>query len=116
MEIDWGFIVLVAIATVGLVQWLKGILPKAPTWIWAIAAVVLCFGLAALGTLVSRWILLAAVALAAAQLCYELILQGIPKIVGGVLNSTPGGSVETVTKTTTTSTAAEPPADPGKGP
>ena len=89
MQIDWGFIILVAIATVGLVQWIKGLLPKAPRWIWAIAAVFLAFGLSAMATYIDRWVLLAAAALAAAQLCYELIVQAIPQLVKGILAGLP---------------------------
>ncbi len=80
-SIPWGTIILIAIAAVGIVQWLKGAFKKAPTWIWAIASALLCIGLAAASTYISPWILYAAVALSFAQLCYEIIVQGIPELV-----------------------------------
>jgi hypothetical protein len=90
--IPWGTIILIAIAAVGLVQWLKGAFKKAPSWIWAIASAILCIGLAAGTFYVSAWILYAAVALSFAQLCYEIIVQGIPEIVKRLISGQPAAT------------------------
>ena len=88
--IPWSTIILIAIAIVGIVQWLKGAVKKAPSWIWAAASVLLCGGLSAAAAFVGPWVLYAAVALSFAQLCYEIIVQGIPAIVKKLI----GGGTE----------------------
>ena len=92
-SIPWNTIALTALATVGIVQWLKGALKNVPTWVWAIAAAVLCAGLAAATYYISAWILYGAVALSFTQLGYEIIVQGIPEIIkrlmAGFPSSTP---------------------------
>ena len=83
-----NFLLLMAIimvATVGLVQWLKGLLKVVPSWVWSIAAVLLSFGLAFIGGITMDFkigicALLGAISLALSQLCYEIIIQAIPHI------------------------------------
>lgn len=74
---DWGKILEISVAIVGILQWLKGLLPKAPTWVWALASAVGCLGLAAAVIYLPPWVLLGVVALAVSQLGYEAILQFI---------------------------------------
>lgn len=76
---------MVAIAVVGNVQFLKGAFKKAPSWVWSIAAVVLCVGYVALAALVGAWMLYASVALAIVQMGYEILLQGVPMLIKKLL-------------------------------
>jgi hypothetical protein len=76
---------IIMVATVGLVQWLKGLFKKAPSWVWSITAVLLSFGFSFIGGLsldlfIGVCVLLGAVSLAISQLCYEIIIQAIPHI------------------------------------
>jgi len=89
LSIPWTVIILIAVAIVGDVQWLKGIFKKAPTWVWAIVAVILCAALAAAQYYVGIWVLYAAVALSFAQLGYEIILQAIPTLILRLLKEPP---------------------------
>jgi hypothetical protein len=72
---DWKIIVSVAVAVVGLLQWIKGLLPKAPTWVWAVASAIGCIGAAAATFYLPGWVLLGMVALAVTQLGYETIVK-----------------------------------------
>lgn len=74
---EWGNVVSVAVAVVGLIQWLKGLLTKAPSWVWAVASAVGCMGVAAVVFYLPPWVLMGLVALAVAQLGYETIVQFI---------------------------------------
>jgi len=74
---NWEQVIEIAIAVVGLIEWVKGFFKKAPTWVWAIAAVVGCLGAAAVAFYLPPWVLLGIVALAIATLGYELIVQFI---------------------------------------
>ena len=74
---DWGNVVSVAVAVVGLLQWFKGLFKKAPAWVWAAASAVGCLGVAAAVFYLPPWVLMGLVALAVAQLGYETIIQFI---------------------------------------
>jgi hypothetical protein len=74
---DWGNVVSVAVAVVGLLQWFKGLFKKAPAWMWAVASAVGCMGVAATVFYLPPWVLMGLVALAVAQLGYETIVKFI---------------------------------------
>ncbi len=82
---DWAKIIPIAVAVVGLLQWLKGLLPKAPTWVWAAASAVGCLGIAAAVVYLPSWVLLGLVALAVSQLGYEIIVQFIQKKIDAIV-------------------------------
>jgi len=72
---DWKEMVCVAVAVVGILQWLKGLLPAVKPWVWAAASVVGCLGLAAAFAYLPAFVRVGVVALALAQLGYETIVQ-----------------------------------------
>lgn len=74
---EWGNVVSVAVAVVGLLQWFKGLFSKLPGWVWALASAVGCMGVAAAVFYLPPWVLMGLVALAVAQLGYETIVQFI---------------------------------------
>ena len=76
---DWGKVLIVAVAVVGLLQWLKGLLPGAPAWAWAAASAARCVAIAAATAYLPDWMLLGLVALAASQIGYEVIVQYIKR-------------------------------------
>lgn len=76
MNLDIGTWALGAVIVVGLIQWFKGMLPKAPTWVWIIASpLAAVIGSAAYGTDKIAWNALGI--LAVSQMGYELILQTV---------------------------------------
>jgi hypothetical protein len=77
-------IVLIAVAAVGITEWLKGFFKAAPTWVWGVVGIVLCFGIGILALCVSPIMLYAADAVAFMQLCYSLIVQTVPAIFKGI--------------------------------
>lgn len=74
---EWGNIIAIAVAVVGLIQWLKGLFAKLPGWVWAVASAFGCLGVAAVVFYLPPWVLMGLVALAVAQLGYETIVQFI---------------------------------------
>ena len=74
---DWTKVTEIAVAVVGLLEWVKGLLPKAPTWVWALVSAAGCLGIAAASFYLPAWVLIGLVALAVAQLGYQSIVQFI---------------------------------------
>lgn len=74
-------VMLVAFAVLGIVQHLKGLFKKAPTWVWAISAFALYFILAALYVLLPPaavvFLAIAVLSMALGQLGYEVIWQAL---------------------------------------
>jgi len=73
IKIDWLLALAVALEAAGFIQWAKGLIKPAPTWIWAAVLPLLCFGFAVAPACVH----VAALGLAFAQLGYETILKAI---------------------------------------
>jgi hypothetical protein len=100
MHVEWMMALAIAVGVVGLIQWVKGLLKTVPTWIWAVISVVACVIFAFLigateapAISIGEMIILALLAIAISQLGYEVIVQGIPALVQGLLNiisGTPG--------------------------
>jgi hypothetical protein len=98
MKIEWVAALAIAVIVVGLIQWVKGIVKaKVPTWFWALVSIVACIVLGFLvgGTQdpeisLGAMILLAGLAAAFSQLGYEVIVQGVPALVQGLLNIVSG--------------------------
>lgn len=67
------------VALVGLLQWLKGLVPGAPSWVWGIAAPILAAGWA----VAPDWARQAVGVLAVSQIGYETIIQAVKKKLGG---------------------------------
>jgi hypothetical protein len=75
MSIDWIQVIVVAIGSIGIIQWAKGVFPSAPTWVWISALPVSCLGVTAITAYLPSWVSGAIVGLAVAQLGYENIVQ-----------------------------------------
>jgi len=70
---DW---VAGGIVIVGLIQWLKGMVPKGvtiPSWVWGISAAILACG----WSVAPPWAKQAAGVLAVSQIGYETIIQSV---------------------------------------
>ena len=85
----------IAVVTVGVLQWLKGLWKKMPSQFAAALLPVICLGLGwAVGPEVSpafgMWLLLGGLAWAIGQLCYELIVQSIPALVQTAVSKAEG--------------------------
>lgn len=76
---DLGIWIGGGVTVVGLIQWFKGMAPKAPAWVWSAAAPILAVAWA----FAPDWAQRAAGVLAISQVGYETIIQGIKKRLGG---------------------------------
>lgn len=80
---DWVKIIEIAVAVVGIIQWFKGLLTKAPAWVWSVVSAVGCLGVAAAAFYLPPWVLHGLMALAVAQLGYETLVQFIKSKIPG---------------------------------
>ena len=78
-KLDWQQIALVAFGVIGVIQYLKGYLPKASGLVWAILQPVLCIGFGAAYSLLPTWVTYGITALSLSQIGYETIIQAIKK-------------------------------------
>lgn len=77
---DFGTWLAGGVATVGILQWIKGLAPKTwPAWLYALAALVLAAGWA----VAPPWARQAAGVLAVSQIGYETIIQTVKRKLGG---------------------------------
>jgi hypothetical protein len=88
-KLDWQQIALVAFGVIGIIQYLKGYLPKAPGILWALLQPALCIGLGATYSLLPSWVSYGVTALALSQIGYETIIKMIKKKIEG--ETAPGG-------------------------
>ena len=117
MRIEWMMAVAIAIGVVGVIQWLKGVWKTAPAVLWAVVSPVACFLLALFfwftGNLdFAEMMVLGILAVAIAQLAYEVIVQGVPGLVAAVMKMierTIAGSADGSTTTFTATTTTTPP-------
>jgi hypothetical protein len=72
-----------AVAVVGVLQWIKGLAPKAPSWAWSVAMVALSIAAAFAAGGPRPWFDALGIA-AISQLGYELIIQVVRKKIAGV--------------------------------
>lgn len=88
MKLDWGFVVIVALVTIGFLQWLKALVkalpPKpgettVPSLVWAIVMPILSALFAYLFTVFDPWVAYAATGFAVSQLGYDNIIQLVKK-------------------------------------
>ncbi len=86
--VPWQIILLIAVAVIGCVEWLKGFAKKAPTWIWALVSLALCAGFALSDVYVKgNWVLYGGVAMAIIKFGYELLVKGIPALISNALGN-----------------------------
>jgi hypothetical protein len=86
----------IAVMTVGLIEWVKGWWKKIPQWFPSVASPVFCL---VLGQVVAPLVLdanhitilwgviLSLMGLAVTEFCYQIIIQSIPQVVQGLIQS-----------------------------
>lgn len=74
---NWETVLFVSFSAIGVIQYLKGFLTKAPTIVWALASPVLCIAFSAAWAIMPSWVSQGILALALSQLGYETIIQTI---------------------------------------
>jgi hypothetical protein len=79
MHIDWTLVAYIALTSVGVIQFAKGLAPYAPWWVWAISLAAASIGLGAVAAYLPPWVAMAILGLAVAQIGYETIVQLIKK-------------------------------------
>lgn len=78
-------VLLAAGAVVGVIEWVKKLIPKAPSLVWHAALLPLCLGIGMLlPTDLGMRLLLAGVLLLLTQVGYQLIIQGVLKWFKGI--------------------------------
>lgn len=96
VQIDWGYVVSAAVIAVGIVQWMKGLLKRFPSWVWSAIIPAVSTGVAFAADGGVWQIATNALAVwAICQLGYELILQNIGKMIGGLLVSKNAAGIAT---------------------
>ena len=74
----WGLVFMAAAAVVGMIEWIKKLVPNAPTTVWHIMLLPSCL---AIGLLlpggIEMKLLAAGVLLLVTQVGYQLIIQGV---------------------------------------
>jgi hypothetical protein len=81
---DWIQVIAVAVSVVGLLQWLKGLLPNVKPWVWAAAAAGGSLILAAAFHYLPAFVQVGVLALAVSQLAYETIVQLVKSKISGL--------------------------------
>jgi hypothetical protein len=71
-----------AVIAAGILQWTKGLIPKAPRWVWAAASPIAAFA-AAIASGGDKWAWNWLGVWACSQLFYETIIQAIRKKIKG---------------------------------
>jgi len=79
---NWAAWLAGAVAVVGITQWMKGLAPKASSWVWAAIMPLLAIGVAWAAGGARPWFDALGI-VAIAQLGYELIVQGVKRKLGG---------------------------------
>lgn len=82
----WTFIFMGVLGAVGLIQYLKGWLPKAPSWVWRIVLPIVCTGIARLkGGPLGEMVIYGLLILTFAELGYETLVQGLNGLLKSLL-------------------------------
>lgn len=84
MSFDWTLILAVAFAAIGIIEYIKGCLPAAPSWVWRVAQPAACLVLAVGFAMLPPFISTAALALALSQIGYQAIIETVKRRIGGV--------------------------------
>ena len=77
--INWETVMYVAVCVLGTVQYLKGAIKNAPSWVWTIVMPLLCFAFAAAWQLLPPFVSIGLMAFAATQLGYDTIIKRFTK-------------------------------------
>lgn len=82
-QINWEIIAAATFIVVGLIQWAKGVFPKAPSKVWTWAFPPACFAFYAAVHFLPMWVTGGLLVWAAGQLGYENIVQVVKAKLGG---------------------------------
>lgn len=91
----WVLVLAIAVGAVGLIQYVKGLISKAPTWVWAASLPVICIAGSILLTPWPWCVLVAVLAITLGQLGYETLVQGIL----AAIDSATGANIQLPPKT-----------------
>ena len=83
MSVNWEIIAAATFIVVGLIQWAKGVFPKAPSKVWTWAFPPSCFLIFAAINFLPAWVMGGLLVWAAGQLGYENIVQVVKSKLGG---------------------------------
>lgn len=76
ITIDWIAIIAASVMAVGIIEYLKGLFIKAPSWVWlALSPVSAIVASVSLGGAINQIAINAGLVLAVSQLCYQSIVQ-----------------------------------------
>ena len=82
LSIDFVYLVAAAFGAIGVLEYIKGFVPNAPTWVWRVALLPICAGVSLAGDggvfqVATNGVLL----LALTQICYDLIISSVKKLI-----------------------------------
>lgn len=85
--LSWSLIAAAVVATVGVVQWVKGFFPESPTWPWRVLMplVAVAWGLALGGSWVARAIY-AALIISLSEAGYKVVVQKLSEVAGNLVD------------------------------
>lgn len=82
MNVDWEIILAAAFAAIGVIEYIKGFFKAAPGKAWRLLMPVLCIAFAAVALLLPPWVMMGVLALALAQVGYDVIIQTVKNKLG----------------------------------
>ena len=82
ITIDFVYLIAAAFGAIGVLEYVKGFVPNAPTWVWRVALLPICAGVSIAGggeifQVATNGVLL----LALTQICYDLIISAVKKLI-----------------------------------
>ena len=82
--------IVVVVIVVGIIQWLKGVWKTMPSLASSLIVPILCMGFSLLAGPAFGWVfwtslILGGLSWSLAQLCYEIIIQSVPRLVQGAV-------------------------------
>ncbi len=81
ITINWAYLIAAAFGVAGVMEYAKGFAPAAPSWLWRASLPVACVGVALVGDGgIWQAATNAVIILAVSQLCYDLVIQTVRKL------------------------------------
>lgn len=74
---NWENVLCISFCAIGFIQYVKGLVPSAPTWVWAALQPFLCIVLGVAFNCLPLWFQQGVVGFALSQIGYETIIQQI---------------------------------------
>jgi hypothetical protein len=80
---DWEIILSAAVASIGVIEYVKGFFPETKSKVWRLLQPALCVGFSAVALLLPSWVMMGILALSISQIGYEAIIEAVKKRIGG---------------------------------